>query len=273
MTILSTTLKNLARRGFNVERVISARKAEREAADERMRQERAQAQLKAAQTLVSGGSGGACRATLIHSPPHQSPEKFAAGVSELQQLLPDADPAYLAQVLQQQQASHVENAANVILANPNYPRRPPAVKDTRPPPYRPADATAAGGAKQALQSAAMAPTSSGDKGLFSSLKRQFARPDSRERAGSTGGGAGFGASMGGSSAGESSTLDAPQRPKPPSMVPSTPAATPTDTEAIRQNVRRAIQVRCAILAQASHADSLLPVGLTTRHEQRGVEST
>ena len=53
MTILSTSLKNLARRGFNVERILSARKAEREAADERMRQERAQAQLVAAQALVS----------------------------------------------------------------------------------------------------------------------------------------------------------------------------------------------------------------------------
>lgn len=57
MTILSTSLKNLARRGFNVERILSSRKAEKAAADERMRQERAQAQLKAAQALVSG-----CRA-------------------------------------------------------------------------------------------------------------------------------------------------------------------------------------------------------------------
>lgn len=53
MTILSTTLKNLKRRGFNVDRILNARKAEREAADQRMREERAQAQLKAAQALAS----------------------------------------------------------------------------------------------------------------------------------------------------------------------------------------------------------------------------
>lgn len=52
MNILSTSLKMLSRRGFNVERILASRKAEREAADARLREERAKAQEKAAQSLV-----------------------------------------------------------------------------------------------------------------------------------------------------------------------------------------------------------------------------
>lgn len=51
--LLHNRLKNLKRRGFNVDRIMNARKAEREAADQRMREERLQAQLKAQSALVS----------------------------------------------------------------------------------------------------------------------------------------------------------------------------------------------------------------------------
>jgi hypothetical protein len=240
MTILSTSLKNLARRGFNVERILSSRKAEKAAADERMRQERAQAQLKAAQALVSWGRTRSESGSSSHSSFAQSPDKLALYTNQLQQLFADADPDYLARTLQQQQAPHVENAANAILANPAYPRRPLPNKDIRPPPYSsnspspspPSTAMAAGGG------------GSGDKGLFSSLRRQFGRPESRDRAGSSVEGLG-GASLGAGSCpmGSGSSQDGALVPKPPSLVPGTPASTPTNTDAIRQNVRKAIQVR------------------------------
>lgn len=53
MTVLSTSLKTLARRGYNVERIQASRRAEREAADQRMREERAKAAERAAAELVS----------------------------------------------------------------------------------------------------------------------------------------------------------------------------------------------------------------------------
>ena len=235
MTILSTSLKNLARRGFNVERILSARKAEREAADERMRQERAQAQLVAAQALVSP-SEPPLIVSLTETLRLQSPDKLATYTNQLQQLFPDADPAFLARTLQQAAAPHVENAANAILAMPDFPRQQsPPNKDSRPPSYQPSSATA----KQTLQSATMASSGSSDRGLFSSIKRQFARPESRDRT-SSNGSAGLGA--GGSSSELNALPPPPLGPRASSMIQSTAPAAPTDTDVIRSNVRKAIQV-------------------------------
>ncbi|GAA6047852.1 hypothetical protein JCM3770_004674 [Rhodotorula araucariae] len=137
-TILQTTLKNLKRRGFNVDRIMNARKAEREAADQRMREERLQAQLKAQSAL--------------------SPEKLSAAVRELSSMFPDADPDFLRTLLQTQAAPHLENAANQLLSTSQYPKRRSAAL---PPPS----------SQQAVSAAAQQQPSSG--GFLSGLRRQL----------------------------------------------------------------------------------------------------
>ncbi|GJN91725.1 hypothetical protein Rhopal_004748-T1 [Rhodotorula paludigena] len=206
LTILQTTLKNLKRRGFNVDRIMNARKAEREAADQRMREERLQAQLKAHSSL--------------------SPEKLDLAARELSSMFPDADPDFLRTLLQTQDPPQLENAANQLLSSGQYPKRRSGPPGAMPP--------AGTEGIAAHQQPAPAQQSGG---LFSSLRRQFANkpepsrnasplppppsltpPPNMPQPGSV-----------------------PQRPPGMTPQPHKPGATPTSTDAIRANLTRAIQ--------------------------------
>ncbi|GAA5919060.1 hypothetical protein JCM1841_003725 [Sporobolomyces salmonicolor] len=208
LTILQTTLRNLKRRGFNVDRILNARKAEKEAADQRMREERLQAQLKVAEAL--------------------SPEKLAAYTQELSNMFPDADPDFLRTLLQTQDAPQLENAANQLLASPHYPKR----RDSK----GSSGASLPSGPFQQQSVASPAqhqpPTISfSSGGLFSNFRKQFARPEPRPSSPLP--------------PPPSLTPPAPTVPpeRPAGMVPgpSRPATTPTSTDAIRANLTRAIQ--------------------------------
>ncbi|CEQ42128.1 SPOSA6832_03919 [Sporobolomyces salmonicolor] len=208
LTILQTTLRNLKRRGFNVDRILNARKAEKEAADQRMREERLQAQLKVAEAL--------------------SPEKLAAYTQQLSNMFPDADPDFLRTLLQTQDAPQLENAANQLLASPHYPKR----RDSK----GSSGASLPSGPFQQQSVASPAqhqpPTTSfSSGGLFSNFRKQFARPEPRPSSPLP--------------PPPSLTPPAPTVPpeRPAGMVPgpSRPATTPTSTDAIRANLTRAIQ--------------------------------
>ncbi|GAA5934189.1 hypothetical protein JCM3775_006930 [Rhodotorula graminis] len=203
LTILQTTLKNLKRRGFNVDRIMNARKAEREAADQRMREERLQAQLKA-QSALSG-------------------EKLDAAVRDLSAMFPDADPDFLRTLLTTQEPPHLENAANQLLSTSQYPRR----RQTAPPPP-----PSSSSSPQAVSAAAQQQPSGGFlSGLRRQLKGESSRsgsplppppsltpPASSPRPGAVS-----------------------QRPPGMSPQPHRPEAMPTSTDAIRANLTRAIQ--------------------------------
>ncbi|GAA5977366.1 hypothetical protein JCM5350_002442 [Sporobolomyces pararoseus] len=206
LTILQTTLKNLKRRGFNVDRILTARKAEREAADQRLREERLQAQLKAT----------------------ENPSRLEHDVQRLSEMFPDADPAFLRTLLETQPPPAVENATQQLLASPQYPKR----KD--PPPMNGAFPEQAISAAAQRQSTSVSQGSSGG-GLFSKLRKQFTgetKPISSSQPVS----APTPPSL--SRDTSSSTLD-----RPSGMTPSggKPGATPTPTAAVRANLTRAIQ--------------------------------
>ncbi|KDE08540.1 hypothetical protein MVLG_01317 [Microbotryum lychnidis-dioicae p1A1 Lamole] len=231
MTILSTPLKALRRRGFNVDRIVNARKAEREAADLRMREARARAQLDAART--------------------------AEEVNQLEHLFPDADPAFLSQLLLQQAPPKVENAVNALLTSSGYPRRSDSKERGTLAP-NPGTGMGANGpaaqnslaalTQQALgdsgspdRSPSPAPSSSpsipssADKGLFSKMRSSLSRSNVNNGAGSI-------ASVPRSSSSSSLTGDQPPRlPRPSTSGTSTAGSTPSSTDAIRSNVRKAIQ--------------------------------
>ncbi|BGP12853.1 hypothetical protein JCM10213_005226 [Rhodosporidiobolus nylandii] len=207
LTILQTTLKNLKRRGFQVDRLINARKAEREAAEQRMREERLQAQLKAAQAL--------------------SPEKLDAYVQELSRMFPDADPAFLRTLLETQEPPQLDNAANQLLSTPHYPKR----REKQPPGALPPSPQAVGGHAQHQPSFSSGGSSGG---LFSSLRKQFGRGETRTPSP-------LPPPPSLTSPPNAPQPDAPQRP--PGMTPGMhrPGSVPTSTDAIRANLTRAIQ--------------------------------
>lgn len=228
LTILSShRLKNLKRRGFNVDRILNARKAEREAADQRMREERLQAQL------------------LKASEPSSQLDK---NVEELSEMFPDADPDFLRTLLQTQNPPRVENAANQLLASPQYPKRRDLVaKDTKE--SNPWQQVGASAQRQA--------TPSQQGGLFSNLRRQFTRSEQK----------GVSQPL---PPPPSLTSDSPSRPERNSgMVPSPasrPGSTPTPTDAVRANLTRAIQVRHSVnLMKSSELINIPITGCSTRN--------
>ncbi|BGP44913.1 hypothetical protein JCM10450v2_000728 [Rhodotorula kratochvilovae] len=201
-TILQTTLKNLKRRGFNVDRIMNARKAEREAADQRMREERLQAQLKAQSAL--------------------SPEKLDAAARELSSMFPDADPDFLRTLLQTQEAPHLENAANQLLSTSQYPKRRSAPP---PPPSMQQHGVSAAAQQQ--------PPASG--GFLSGLRRQLKGESARAPSP-------FPPPPSLTPPAEAPRPGAvAQRPPGMSPQPQRPDAMPTSTDAIRANLTRAIQ--------------------------------
>ncbi|KAK4050523.1 hypothetical protein OIO90_005106 [Microbotryomycetes sp. JL221] len=214
MTILSTPLRALSRRGFNVERIIAARKHEREAADRRLQEERSRLQEKQREVALN-----------------TSPEEARR---QLQTLYPDADPEYLSTVVDQQDRPYLENAIAAMKQLADYPRRPPSYDDALGP-VKTSSFSSKGGLKDATQ---LTPSSSSNGGLFSSLKRQLGRSESRASV-----------SSGGSSPKQPSTVTS--APLPPVLAkPSTsssggrsgtPPTAPTSTDAIQSNVRKAVQ--------------------------------
>ncbi|GAA6015207.1 hypothetical protein JCM11491_000504 [Sporobolomyces phaffii] len=203
LTILQTTLKNLSRRGFNVDRILNARKAEREAADQRLREEKLQTQLRAA----------------------ENPSRFEKDAEQLSEMFPDADPDFLRTLLETQPPPALENAAKQLLASPLYPKR----RDTITNGAFPDQQVSASAQRQASTTS----QGGGGGGLFSNLRKQFARssdskptttqplppPPSLSRETSVG----------------------PERPQGMTPAPARPGATPTPTAAVRANLTRAIQ--------------------------------
>ncbi len=103
MTLLSTSLRNLKRRGFHVDKILSQRKAEREAAEAQMREERLKAEERAAEVQASEA-------------------KIADWRKQVLSVFPDADPHYVEQALRSHSDAHVERTTNDMLSS-NYPRR------------------------------------------------------------------------------------------------------------------------------------------------------
>ncbi|BGO96619.1 hypothetical protein RTG_00437 [Rhodotorula toruloides ATCC 204091] len=207
LTILQTTLKNLKRRGFNVDRIITARRAEREAAEQRAREDRLQAQLKAQSAMP--------------------PKELESALQKLSSMFPDADTDFLRTLLQTQNPPHLDNAVNQLLASPQYPKkRPQASSADGPPPY--SQAVSAQGHQQ--------PPQAQSSGLFSSLRRQFGK------AGETRASFPLPPPPSLSPPPTSPQLQAVSQ-RLPGMTPQPqrPGATPTSTDAIRANLTRAIQ--------------------------------
>ncbi|GAA6001650.1 hypothetical protein JCM10207_002248 [Rhodosporidiobolus poonsookiae] len=204
LNILQTSLKTLKRRGFNVDRIINSRKAEREAADQRMREERLQAQLKAAE--------------------EPSSELLDAHVAELMGMFPDADPDFLRTLLQTQDKPKLENAINQLLASPHYPKRRQLPPGSMPAP-----------GAQAVSAHAQPPASHGSGGLFSRLRGQL-RGEQRAPTPLP-----PPPSLTPPVGGPPRPEDVPQRPPGMTPGPRPPAQTPTSTDAIRANLTRAIQ--------------------------------
>ncbi|KAK4698280.1 hypothetical protein P7C70_g8001, partial [Phenoliferia sp. Uapishka_3] len=206
MTVLQTSLKNLKRRGYNVDRILNARQAMKEAAESRLREERRVAQLNEANTL--------------------SGDKLSSAVEQLSQLFPDAEPTFLQQVLQSQQPPHVQNAANVLLST-DYPRRSKEVSangtstSSQEPPSIPTSSRPASARKNSM-----------DSGLFSQFKKKL-RPESKVPG------------MNGATAINEalSRIKAPQLPNLSVAGASSTGGTAitNSTNAIRQNVAKAVQ--------------------------------
>ncbi|TKY86381.1 hypothetical protein EX895_004530 [Sporisorium graminicola] len=103
MTLLSTSLRNLKRRGFHVDKILSQRKAEREATEARLREERLKAEERAAEDKATAA-------------------KLAEWRKQVLSVFPDADPHYVDQALRSHSDAHVERTTNDMLSS-NYPRR------------------------------------------------------------------------------------------------------------------------------------------------------
>lgn len=103
MTLLSTSLRNLKRRGFHVDKILSQRKAEREAAEARMREERLKAEEWVAEEKASES-------------------KLADWRKQVLSIFPDAEPSYVDQALRSHSDAHVERTTNDMLSS-NYPRK------------------------------------------------------------------------------------------------------------------------------------------------------
>lgn len=103
MTLLSTSLRNLKRRGFHVDKILSQRKADKEAADRTMREERARIEREA-----------------LEQP---SDAQIKEWVQHMLAVFPDASPDYVERLLRSAKGDRVIEATNAMLETP-YPKRP-----------------------------------------------------------------------------------------------------------------------------------------------------
>ncbi|UZJ56469.1 hypothetical protein CBS101457_005789 [Exobasidium rhododendri] len=106
MTLLSTSLRSLKRRGFHVDKILSQRKADRDLVERRMREERSRLELEEAQR------------------PKES--QIQQWTKDILAVFPDADPRYVGNLLRDsKEGDHIVNATNAMLEKP-YPRVPPS---------------------------------------------------------------------------------------------------------------------------------------------------
>ena len=104
MTLLSTSLRNLKRRGFHVDKILSQRKVDRELAEQRAREERARLQVEEAQR------------------PKEA--EIQQWTRDILAVFPDADPTHVERLLRESRGGdHVVNATNAMLEKP-YPKAP-----------------------------------------------------------------------------------------------------------------------------------------------------
>lgn len=101
MTLLSTSLRDLKRRGFHVDKILQQRKADREAYDRQVAEEQRQAQLEA-----------------LNRP---SEKQIKEWKQQVLSVFPDADHGHVEKLLARQKDDHVEAATNDMLSN-GYPR-------------------------------------------------------------------------------------------------------------------------------------------------------
>lgn len=136
-TILTTTLKNLKRRGMNVDRIINERKAERAAAEQRDRERKLQQELAAAEE-----------------------DQRDRWQSQLEDAFPDADPQHIHNLLAQQKSDHLQRATESLLKG--YPKRPKQLEAAPSP--RPDSLMSTDSSRRA---------GSSGSGLFESFKRRL----------------------------------------------------------------------------------------------------
>jgi len=96
MNMLSTSLRNLKRRGFHVDKILSQRKAERDAADQAAREARVQAELRALEMKAKASD-------------------VARWKKEILKIFQDQDEAHLEKLLNSKSANHVEEVMQDIL--------------------------------------------------------------------------------------------------------------------------------------------------------------
>ena len=162
MTLLSTSLRNLKRRGFHVDKILQQRKADREAAEARMREERMQAELEKAK--------------------QPSEADYDRWRKQVLGVFPDADPAHVDRALRAHDDAQVERTTNDMLQN-SYPRiggskeKAGAGAMVPPPPPPPQSQLQSQSQSQSL-SQSQPPSASvrsglGSSGLFSGWKSRF----------------------------------------------------------------------------------------------------
>ncbi|CAO1625305.1 unnamed protein product [Parajaminaea phylloscopi] len=149
MTLLSTSLRDLKRRGFHVDKILQQRKAERDAFEQQKVEEERKRQLEA-----------------LTKPSETQLRRWQEKVSEL---FPDADTDHVNALLRQQKANHLEQTTQAMAAR-GYPRKPtreiaPVGQETdiAKPDYRAASAIEEG-------------SLGGGNGFFSSFRNRFRRP-------------------------------------------------------------------------------------------------
>ncbi|KAA1076386.1 hypothetical protein PGT21_005519 [Puccinia graminis f. sp. tritici] len=147
MTILQTSLKNLKRRGVNVDRIINARKAERDAVLQRAREAKLQRQLDDANALT--------------------PEQLESHAKGLEERFPDADPGFIRKALSAEKEDHRKRVEEKF-AHGAYERRP-VVPSPLPPPQMPPISQRQSGIFSALRRKILNDNSSNDPPPYSPL--------------------------------------------------------------------------------------------------------
>ncbi|KAN0064579.1 hypothetical protein ACQY0O_002207 [Thecaphora frezii] len=152
MTLLSTSLRNLKRRGFHVDKILQQRKADREAAETRMREERMEAELAATQARALEA-------------------ELANYQKQVLSVFPDADPEYVAKLLRLQSELHVERTTEHMLQS-SYPRR------TKADAWNTKELEAAQPLSGAASTSQQNARAGGGGGLFSGFKSRFLQSSS-----------------------------------------------------------------------------------------------
>lgn len=150
MTLLSTSLRDLKRRGFHVDKILQQRKADREAAEQQRLDEQRQMQLDA-----------------LNKP---SDRQFDEWGNQLAAMFPDADLEFIRSLLRRQKVNHLEQATNLMLTR-DYPCRAHIRSDSFEKQRKPAAdglVTKRSDATEALSQAA-------DNGFFSSFRNRLQR--------------------------------------------------------------------------------------------------